>query len=64
MAYIQVVRMFLYTERARDWNLHLYCIFKMPNLFATTGPNTTLKVQGCTCNVLKMIFLNIISPFN
>ena len=36
MDYIQAVKMFVYTERTRDWNLHLYCIFKMLNLFATT----------------------------
>ena len=37
MDYIQVVKMFIYAERAGDWNLHLHTICKMLNLSAATG---------------------------
>ena len=48
MDYIQVVKMFIYTERAGDWNLHLHTICKMCLIYPLQqGIYAMRKVSEC-----------------
>ena len=35
--YVDALKLFIHTERTRDWNLHLVVFGKMLNLFVATG---------------------------
>lgn len=37
MEYVHLVKMFIFAERTSDWELHLFTLQKMLNLFAATG---------------------------
>ena len=45
MDHVHLMKMFIYAERTSDWELHLYVLQKMLNLFAATGH---FKYARCT----------------
>ena len=40
---VYIIRLFIFTERTGDWELHLYCIFKMIPLFHVAGHFSVAK---------------------